>query len=444
MGTLRLGFGNAMGLFSKLGSIAAFRRPSRSGSATVPTATPAATANLAPPKQKTLAELEREMAVEYAKARPIKLASPSRKRNPFKKILWLGVWVGIPAGALWFINLPYPPIRRPIARNAPILLVPSYASMDSSYRQAISLTEQASQLIDNATAFEDIDLGAEKVEQAQANLDRLPLWIWDELPGRRYWWYDWRLSYAGFYSTRSEVGRLQAKVFQERNAQTALFEAEQALDRAKQDYQQANQAADKQAAITEWRVALNQFEQISSQTLAGRIAQQRSNPYQQEFQSTVGLAAGNERIATLIETARQFAWQAAQTGQNPPHSVEKWRQIEGLWQEAIQRLDAIPADNLAGYAEAQQLLATYRADQSQIRIRLQAEQEAVLNFQEAQYKIQALLASIPTNPDRVNRNAMISQLQGIIHQLERVPNGTTVYLESQALLLSAKNKLNQL
>jgi hypothetical protein len=437
-----------MGLFSKLGSIATFRRSPRSGSTTIPTTTPkvtpTATANLAPPKQKTLAELEQEMAVEYAKTRPIKLASPSRKKNPFKKLFWLGVLVGIPAGAIWFINLPYPPIRRPIARNAPILLVPSYASMDSSYRQAISLTEQASQLIDNATAFEDIDLGAEKVEQAQSNLDRLPLWIWDELPGRRYWWYDWRLSHAGFYSARSEVGRLESKVFQERNAQAALFEAEQALDRAKQQYQQANQAADKQAAITEWRGALSQFEQISGQTLAGRIAQQRSNPYQQEFQRTAGLAASNERIATLIEAARQFAWQAAQAGQNPPHSVEKWRQIEGLWQEAIRRLEQIPADDLTGYAEAQRLLATYRANQSQIRIRLQAEQEAVRSFQEAQRKIQALLASIPNNPDRVNRNATISQLQGIIHQLERVPNGTTVYLESQALLLSAKNKLNQL
>jgi hypothetical protein len=44
----------------------------------------------------------------------------------------------------------------------------------------------------------------------------------------------------------------------------------------------------------------------------------------------------------------------------------------------------------------------------------------------------------------VDRNRVLSQLQSIINQLEKVQNGTTAYLKAQELLLSANNKLRQL
>ncbi|MHC5675060.1 hypothetical protein [Nostoc sp.] len=55
-----------------------------------------------------------------------------------------------------------------------------------------------------------------------------------------------------------------------------------------------------------------------------------------------------------------------------------------------------------------------------------------------------MLASIPANADNIERNQMLSQLQSIINQLEKVQNGTTAYLKAQDLLLSANNKLKQL
>ncbi|MFM8294833.1 MAG: hypothetical protein ACKN9E_09835 [Microcystaceae cyanobacterium] len=81
------------------------------------------------------------------------------------------------AGLVWLVNLPYPMVRRPVARVAPILLLPSYLSMDRNYREAIAHGEQADQLVNNATSEKDIDLGAEKVKLAQANLDQLPVWF---------------------------------------------------------------------------------------------------------------------------------------------------------------------------------------------------------------------------------------------------------------------------
>jgi hypothetical protein len=80
----------------------------------------------------------------------------------------------------------------------------------------------------------------------------------------------------------------------------------------------------------------------------------------------------------------------------------------------------------------------------QVKIRRQAEQDSVIALQQAQRRIESLLNSTPTDANSVNRNRTISELQGIINNLEKVQNGTTVYLKAQELMLSAKNKLNQL
>jgi hypothetical protein len=158
----------------------------------------------------------------------------------------------------------------------------------------------------------------------------------------------------------------------------------------------------------------------------------------------VGLAAGNDRISALITAARQFSWQAAKAGQNPPHTVTEWRQIENLWIEAIERLKEIPSKDVAGYTEAQKLLAIYEANLGQVKVRRQAETDAVEALEAAQREIESLLASIPVDANDVRYNQVLSQLQSIINQLEKVPNGTTTYLKAQELLLSAKNKLRQL
>lgn len=404
--------------------------------------------SMQPQRTKTLTELEAEMAQERAaqllQTRPYRSAKPvSQARKLLTRFIWIGVLVGIPVGALWVVNLPFPPIRRPIARIAPILLLPSYMSIDENYRDAIALVEQADQLINQATSDADIELGEQKVIQAQESLDALPIWFLYDFPEYRSWWYYWRFSPAQFDNARARIGELEAKVFQEKNARTLLVEAEAALTQAKQQYQQATSISDKQIAIAAWRSALAQFEQIPSATFAGRSAQQKFVAYQREFQETVGLAAGNAQVASIIEAARGFAWEAAKLGQNPPHPVAEWQQIESLWTEAISLLERIPPEDVTGYAEAQQLLATYHSNLAQVRIRRQAETDSVQALQQAQQQIQTLQATTPDNVDDLSRNRTISQLQGIINQLQRVENGTTAYAEAQQLLFFAQNKLNE-
>ncbi|MBW4573670.1 MAG: hypothetical protein KME08_00120 [Aphanothece sp. CMT-3BRIN-NPC111] len=358
------------------------------------------------------------------------------------------ILIGVPVGLFWVVgwvaNQPDPTIRRFVAQKAPILLLPSYRSMESEYRQALTSVEQADQLVNNATSAADLDLGEQKVKEAQKHLDSLPIDFLTAWPEYRSWWYDWRFNIYQFQADRQKIGQLGAKVFQEKNAQTLLFNGEQALNTAKQQYQQASTTTDKQIAIASWQAAIDQLEQITSETLAGKTAQKKLEAYKRDFKEIVGLAAGNERISTLIEGARQFSAQAAIASQNPPHTVAQWQQVESLWQEAITRLEQIPAEDLAGYAEAQKLLAQDQYNLGQIQIRRKAEADSVAALEQAQSQIQSFQASTPTDAKSLDRNRTISQLQGIINQLEKVQSGTTAYLKAQELLLSAKNSLKQL
>jgi hypothetical protein len=368
-------------------------------------------------------------------------------RRAGKMALMLTVGLGIPAAALWIANLPYAPIRYPMARHAPVLLLPSYMSADQHYRQAIVHLEQAKQLVDRATTAADIDLGAESLMKAQNSLDALPIWLWEGLPTYRHWWYDWRFSPSSLNAARMEAGRLQSKVFQERNAQTVLLEAEQALATAKQSYQQSfqqpNRLAQQQSAIQNWQSAIDQLKQLPPETLAGKVAAQKLPAYQRDFQDEVGLVADGQQTATLIRAAREFGGRAAQASQNPPHSLAEWRRVESLWQEAITLLRQVrPTD--ANYAAAQALLAEYTDNLEQIKIRTSNEAQSVQTLEAAQAKINRLIAAVPDQSGAMGRAQMTGQLQAIITELEQVQPGTTAYLEAQNLLLSAKNRLTQM
>jgi hypothetical protein len=396
-----------------------------------------------PAKPKTLAELEQEIGAKQMSI------SPQQPRSKPKggigtKLIWLTILLGLPAGVVWGANQPYPVIRRAVVQKAPVLLIPSYMSMDQDYRQALASMQQAEYLIEKPTSAADLALGEQQLQKTKTHFDNLPTGLVQDLPEYRYWWYEWRLSVYGLNAARSKVGQLEAKVFQEKNAQTLLTENSQALLNAKQQYQQATTVTDKKTAIATWRTALDKLEQIPGETLAGKTAQNQLEGYKRDFKEIVGLAAGNERVSTLITAAQQFSWQAAKAGQNPPHTVSEWQQIENLWQEAIERLKQISSEDVVGYAEAQKLLAIYETNLGQVKIRREAEADSVQALTTAQQEIENLLASIPNDPQNIERNRIISQLHSIINQLEKVEKGTTVYLKAQELLLSANNKLKQL
>lgn len=188
----------------------------------------------------------------------------NRPPGPLNALKWLPVAMTGVAGVaavIWVLNLPYPMIRRPVSKAMPVVLLPSFISMDHNYRQAISLMEQADQLVNNATSRADFDLGTEKVKGAQKSLDRLPVWFLGYYPERycSFFGCSWRFSVDEFETARKAIGRMEATLFQQQNAQTQLWEVETALNKAKQDYQQATNLTQKQQAIAAWQSAIDQL-----------------------------------------------------------------------------------------------------------------------------------------------------------------------------------------
>ncbi|NJK49448.1 hypothetical protein HC931_15965 [Candidatus Gracilibacteria bacterium] len=348
-------------------------------------------------------------------------------------------------GLVWFFNLPYPMIRRPVAQTAPILLLPSYLEMDRNYREAIANVESATQLIERATSSVDIDLGEQKVRAAQENLDNLPVWFLGYEPQFYCSWFScsWKFTFDEFQTARADVGRMEAKAFQEKNAMMQLQRAEASLQKAKEAYQQALTPTEKQKAIATWQKSLDELTQLPDATLARKMAKTKLENYQRDFQPISDLVVDGDRNNTIIKVANQFASQAVSSCQKPPHTVLEWQKCQEMWQQALARLETISADD-PGYFDAQTLLATYQTNLNNIEIRKPTEAEAIENLESAIVKTEQLRSFLSRNPASVERDYIISQLQAIIRQLKKVQPGTTAYSQAQELLDSAQKKLKQL
>jgi hypothetical protein len=372
-----------------------------------------------------------------------KAAKANQPPGIFSELKWVAIFItvfgGGLAGIIWLVNLPYPMIRKPVAEKAPLLLLPSYIIMDNSYRGAINATEQADQLVNKATSLEDIKRGSQKANQAQANLDNLPVWFLGYYPQAYCGLFgcSWKFTFDEFETARRRVARIDAKAFQEKNAFESLLQAEETLQAGKQQYQQAKNAVEKEKAVAQMQTAMITLEQIPRETLAGKKALSVIAATKPELAKIIARDGKSGVSGNLIEAAKVFAIQAAQASQNPPHPTYKWEQVEKLWLQAIKRLQNIEVTN-PNYLEAQKLLAKYQANQGIIQTRLQAERESQKILNQAEAQIERFIANPPSE-----LNQYKAQLRTMIAKLKTVKSGTTSYPRAQELILSIQKQLKK-
>ncbi len=368
-----------------------------------------------------------------------KAAGANQPPGILSKLKWAAIFASSISGAIWLVNLPFPMIRKPVAEKAPLLLLPSYIGMDNSYRSAINATEQADFLVNQATSIADIKLGGKKVKLAQQNLDKLPVWFLGYYP-QAYCGLlgcTWKFTFDEFETARRRVARMDAKVFQEKNAFKSLTEAESALKLAKEQYQKTKNSGEKQKALAQMQTAIISLEQIPRQTLAGKRASTIIATSKPDLNKIITKNGKSSLSGNLIEAAKVFAMEAAQASQNPPHPVYKWEQVEKLWLQAINRLQNVQVTN-PNYLEAQKLLAKYQNNQGIIRGRLQAERESKQILEQAEGQIERFIAYPPSQVNQYK-----AKLRGIINKLETVKSGTTSYPRAQELILSAEKHLKK-
>lgn len=344
--------------------------------------------------------------------------------------------VGGVVALVWIANLPYPMIRWPVSRIAPIVLLPSFMQMDHHYRQVVSLVEQSDQLINKATGPADITLGKQKVAQAQQSLDRLPVWFLGYYP-RAYcqmFSCQWRFTYDEFATARAEVGRMQAKVFQEEQALQQFNQAEEVVGEAKAWYAKEKQPA----AIAQWQKGLDALNELPPPTLAGRLAQAKLLAYERDFAKVDATLAGQTSTNTALAAAKEYAVLAASSAQNPPHPVEVWQKAEGQWEAAIEQLKQVESKD-PGYLEAQKLKAQYENNLGTVQIRLKQEEEATRTHRQAQ----SLYADLLAQQDRANQPYYLSKIQNLLTLLDDVKTGTTAYAEAQTMFKQVNTLFKQ-
>ncbi|WP_413163515.1 hypothetical protein ACL6C3_29260 [Capilliphycus salinus ALCB114379] len=340
------------------------------------------------------------------------------------------IFMGVMA-FLWFVNLPFPLIRWPVSKTAPILLFPSYMNMNYHYGKAISTAEETKTLVDSATTIAEIDIGEEKIKTAYEHLERLPVWFLDFEPKFYCSLFkcSWNFTKKEYEETRQNIQQIEAKIIQEQYAHKRLNTAEAALSSARQEYQKLKSG--EREVIAAWQAAIDLFDQIPSDTLAGRQSENRSLTAQKDFEQKVDAATREKRGTTLIATAQQYAVQAVMVGQDPPHPVETWEQAVDLWEKAIRQLEKV-SDDHSSYQEAQEKLSEYKSNLKAVKRRLNEEQESIAAMERANQLISEWREL--TRSSDLDFGVMNRKLANIIYTLEGVKPGTTVNAEAQDLL----------
>jgi tetratricopeptide (TPR) repeat protein len=351
--------------------------------------------------------------------------------------------LGLLTGGIWLVNRPIPWIRYPVAQVAPFLLTPSYMAMDHNYKSAIALVQQADQLIDQATAFEDLDLGTQTVKAAQTHLDELPAWYLGHFPGDYCRWAacSWRFTFDEFRSARESIARLDARLFQEKNAQTRFEQADQSLTEAMHLVRSTASLSERDQAIVEWRTAMDTLRQLPSTLLAGRLAVGKVAAAERDFEQVAHHKTTSQQSGRLLELAQTSANVAKKKTTEKPMTISELEQVRDLWTDAIADLSKIK-DQDPDSITAKLRLIDYREKLSRISDRLRNEKTAVEAFDQAKFLRDQLLMT--GDPKLVDRQYVVGKLEAIATELRNVKPGTTVFSKAQQLKTSAENHLKDI
>ncbi len=141
-----------------------------------------------------------------------------------------------------------------------------------------------------------------------------------------------------------------------------------------------------------------------------------------------------------MSIALEQALAATQKGQNPPHTIEQWRTIQTLWQQAIATGASI-TPNSALFPLAQQKLSQYQASLQVVNQYLNQEQQASKKLLRAKNTAMLAHTRADTAVSLQTWQKVKATWQTAINSLATIPNNTTAYREAQQLQAKYRNEL---
>jgi tetratricopeptide (TPR) repeat protein len=159
-------------------------------------------------------------------------------------------------------------------------------------------------------------------------------------------------------------------------------------------------------------------------------------------EAQAGLQQYQSSIASLdaLIQAQAIAQEAATLSLDPPHPVERWVNVQLLWQQAVNLLEGIPAESPA-FDFGQQKLREYRTNYNTIGRRIVAEEEAEANFSTAIQTGNLARQRMDTANSLAGWQLTNKEWQAAIKGLSLIPRGTMAYGEAQAQLKDYQQQL---
>jgi tetratricopeptide (TPR) repeat protein len=160
----------------------------------------------------------------------------------------------------------------------------------------------------------------------------------------------------------------------------------------------------------------------------------------QEAQTLLARFSDKAEVLGQVVDALEHGNAAAQKSQNPPHPVPQWREIQWLWQDAIAKLEKIPA-NSPVYPLVQRKLKEYQANLNSTNQRVIAEQNAQDKVTAARKTAQVAESRVGTASSATNWQQAFSTWESAINLLRQVPQGTMAHAEADQLIAIYQPKL---
>lgn len=135
-----------------------------------------------------------------------------------------------------------------------------------------------------------------------------------------------------------------------------------------------------------------------------------------------------DEMVTALKTAARAAYKS----ENPPHPASRWIEVQGLWREAIAKLEQLPTNSHL-QPLAKQKIKEYKAALAQTNQRLVKEREARERLRVA--KDAALIAEARQGVAQSlpHWQLVYATWQTALNRLKEIPQGTTAYEEAQNL-----------
>ena len=282
--------------------------------------------------------------------------------------------------------------------------------------KAQQLDQQASQTIASTDSALKVAEAYHQLDQARQMLSTIPIWSSQ---------YKTAQALQSTYGTKAEVVGRVVRALKQANAA------------ALQSQNPPHPVQYWRKIQLTWREAIALLEKVPSNSPVAALAHRKLQDYQANLSQTDARVITEQDAQEKVTTARNTA-QVAETKAGLASSPESWQQVYLTWEAAIALLMQIPEGTMA-QVEAKQLIPSYQTKMAEASQRRLQEAASTGSLQDAINSAEQARSLEQKN----QWQPAIDAWQTALDTVQKIPQGTSYYLQAQALIGEYQTALTQ-